>query len=628
MITLTDLSLRAGTRLLLEKASVTLFAGQKVGIIGRNGMGKTSLFRLFMGEMSADAGEISIPGHLRKSWMKQETEGSDKSALDHVLDGHAQFRQLEAELSKAESGSDDNALARVLGELDSIGSYSLSNQAEQLLSGLGFSVEEFAKSVGAFSGGWRIRLNLAQALMSPSDILLLDEPTNHLDLEATLWLQQWLQTYPGTLLLISHDREFLDSITSHILSLENQSLILSKGNYTAYEIQKAERLSQQQAAYEKQQERISEIDNFVRRFRAKATKARQAQSRLKELERMERIAPAHIDSPFTFKFRKPDKLPESLLALSGLSIGYEAPLASGIDLNLRKDSRIGLLGANGQGKSTLLKVLAEQLQPLGGKIDRHEYLNVGYLAQHHIDTLDLKATPMQMLTRLDSAIREQDAKNFLGSFDFRGGRIDETIEHFSGGEKARLALSLLVWQKPNLLLLDEPTNHLDLEMRYALTVALQSFEGAIMLVSHDRHLLGNAVDQFMLVKDGEVTVFEGDLADYEAMLKNPDTPVELSSSHSKNENVVDKKALRQQAAERRENRKSFTRRLKQVDKRLAIVQKRSAEIEALLSKDEMYDPANQSELQTLLLEKGELQKEMDALESEWLELSEILELQD
>lgn len=624
MLTLTDLSLRIGARLLLEHASVTLFAGQKTGIIGRNGTGKTSLFRLLMGELSPDAGDVEMPAGIRRAWMKQETEGSEHSALDHVLDGHEQFRRLQHALAAAEAANDDSVIARLHGEFDGIGAWGLTNQAEQLLSGLGFATTEFAKPVSAFSGGWRIRLNLAQALMCPSDLLLLDEPTNHLDLEATLWLQQWLQAYDGTLLLISHDREFLDNISTHILSVESRSLVLTRGNYSAYERQKAERLAQQQAAYEKQQQRIGEIENFVRRFRAKATKAKQAQSRLKELGRMELIAPAHIDSPFTFRFREPDKLPQGLLVAESLDIGYGSPLVSGIDLSLRPDSRIGLLGANGQGKSTLLKVLSGQLAPLAGRMHPHEYLRIGYMAQHHIDTLDLAASPLQLLQRLDPAIREQEGRDFLGGFDFGGERIAESALHFSGGEKARLALALLVWQKPNLLLLDEPTNHLDLEMRHALTVALQAYEGALVVVSHDRHLLNNVTDNFLLVREGSVAVFEGDLHDYEAMISAKDTS-SVPLTRQGQEARVDRKALRQQAALAREKRKPLTSRLKQVEKSLACISERNAQLETDMGDEALYAPERQQELQSLIQEKGRLASEQDSLEAEWLELSEQLE---
>lgn len=623
MIVLRNISLRIGAQHLLDDVNLTLHAGQKVGVIGRNGAGKSSLFRLLMAELSQDGGDLDYPATLRKAWMRQEVAGSERTALDYVLDGHEEFRRIERALAEAEEREAYERMAELHGQLEVIHGYTLRNQAEQLLSGLGFGADEFGNSVASFSGGWRIRLNLAQALMQPSDLLLLDEPTNHLDLEATLWLQQWLQQYQGTLLLISHDREFLDGVVGHILSFEELDLVLYRGNYSAYETQKAERLAQRQAAYEKQQQRIEEIENFVRRFRAKASKARQAQSRLKELDRMSRIAPAHIDSPFQFGFLAPEKLPERLLGIDELSIGYEAPLLSGMRLNIDADTRIGLLGANGQGKSTLLKVLAGQLAPLAGEMHASDYLKLGYMAQHHIDTLDLEASPLRLLSRLDSDISEQEARDFLGRFDFKNDRVTENIRHFSGGEKARLALALLIRQRPNLLLLDEPTNHLDLEMRQALTLALQEFDGALLLVSHDRYLMNNAVDDFMLVKDGKLSHFAGDLHEYERLIQQIDTPLQTSAATG--DTVQDKKLARQQAAAQRQKLKPLKQKLEKVERALEKRQQRCQALEALLADSALYEEAQKPRLHGLLQEKGALDAELAALEEEWLQLSEILE---
>lgn len=623
MISLQDISLRLGSQLLLDEADLTVYAGQKVGIIGRNGTGKTSLFKLLMGELSPDTGELDFPKDLRKSQMRQETLGSIRSAVDYVKDGDAKFRHVEKQIALAEETHDDHKLAQLHAELDLLDGWTIQNRAEQLLSGLGFPPEDFNRTVKEFSGGWRIRLNLAQALMTPSDLLLLDEPTNHLDLEATLWLQQWLLRYQGTLLLVSHDRSFLDVVVSHIVSFENKKLYLYRGNYSDYEKQKAERMAQQQAEYEKQQSRKKEIESFVRRFRAKASKARQAQSRLKELTRMVDIAPAHIDSPFHFKFLEPTKLPDSLLATDKIAIGYESPLIQNFSTNIRSNSRIGLLGSNGQGKSTLLKVLAGKLPLMGGDINRSDHLKIGYCAQHQVDELDISSTPMKLIQKLSSNVREQEVRNFLGGFDFRGDRVTETIEHFSGGEKSRLALALVVWQKPNLLLMDEPTNHLDLEMCHSLTVGLQEFSGALILVSHDRHLLSNTVDQFFLVKDGKLDIFEGDLNDYEKLL--------LESNKSDNaerkpkEGKLNKKEARQKSAEKRLQLKTLRSKASKLEKEINLNQNRLATIEEKLADSSLYEEDQKNELNIFLQERAQLVSATSILEEEWLSAIEKIE---
>ncbi len=623
MISLQDISLRLGSQLLLDEAGLTIYAGQKVGIIGRNGTGKTSLFKLLMDELSPDNGEMDFPKDLRKSQMRQETLGSTRAAVDYVMDGDAKFRAVEKEIALAEQAHDDYKLAQLHAELDLLDGWTIQNRAEQLLSGLGFPPEDFNRTVKEFSGGWRIRLNLAQALMTPSDLLLLDEPTNHLDLEATLWLQQWLLRYQGTLLLVSHDRSFLDMVVSHIVSFENKKLSLYRGNYSDYEKQKAERMAQQQAEYEKQQTRKKEIESFVRRFRAKASKARQAQSRIKELSRMVDIAPAHIDSPFHFKFLEPAKLPPSLLACDKIAIGYDEPLIQNFSTNIRSDSRIGLLGSNGQGKSTLLKVLAGKLPLLEGEINTSDHLKIGYCAQHQVDELDISATPMKLIQKLGSNIREQEVRNFLGGFDFRGDRVTETIEHFSGGEKSRLALALVVWQKPNLLLMDEPTNHLDLEMCHSLTVGLQEFSGALILVSHDRHLLSNTVDQFLLVKDGKLDIFEGDLNDYEKLL--------LESNKSDNasckpkEAKLSKKEARQKSAEQRLQLKALRTKANKLEKEINLNQNRLALIEEKLAEPSIYEDDQKTDLNKFLQERAELLSKTSVLEDEWLSAIEEME---
>ena len=623
MISLQDISLRLGSQLLLDEADLTVYAGQKVGIIGRNGTGKTSLFKLLMGELSPDTGELDFPKDLRKSQMRQETLGSTRSAVDYVKDGDAKFRHVEKQIALAEEAHDDHKLAQLHAELDLLDGWTIQNRAEQLLSGLGFPPEDFNRTVKEFSGGWRIRLNLAQALMTPSDLLLLDEPTNHLDLEATLWLQQWLLRYQGTLLLVSHDRSFLDVVVSHIVSFENKKLYLYRGNYSDYEKQKAERMAQQQAEYEKQQSRKKEIESFVRRFRAKASKARQAQSRLKELTRMVDIAPAHIDSPFHFKFLEPTKLPDSLLATDKIAIGYESPLIQNFSTNIRSDSRIGLLGSNGQGKSTLLKVLAGKLPLMGGDINRSDHLKIGYCAQHQVDELDISSTPMKLIQKLSSNVREQEIRNFLGGFDFRGDRVTETIEHFSGGEKSRLALALVVWQKPNLLLMDEPTNHLDLEMCHSLTVGLQEFSGALILVSHDRHLLSNTVDQFFLVKDGKLDIFEGDLNDYEKLLLESNKSDNAESKPK--EGKLNKKEARQKSAEKRLQLKTLRSMASKLEKEINLNQNRLATIEEKLADSSLYEEDQKNELNIFLQERAQLVSATSILEEEWLSAIEKIE---
>jgi ATP-binding cassette subfamily F protein 3 len=630
MITLQNITLYQGHTPLLENTSVAIYPGQKIGVIGRNGCGKSTLFRLLMGEIALDGGEILMPTTLARAQMKQETEASDRSAVDYVIDGHQRYRQIERELQDAESTDDHNAMAHLFADMEAIDGYSISNRAEKLLSGLGFAPAEFTRTVAEFSGGWRIRLNLAQALMQPSDLLLLDEPTNHLDLEATLWLRQWLLRYEGTVLLISHDRQFLDEVVGHIISFENKKLITYRGNYSSYEVQKADRLAQQQAAYEKQQERKSHIEDFVRRFRAKATKARQAQSRLKELQRMVDIEPAHIDSPFQFRFREAVKTPATLLTCENITVGYDRPLFGKFSITVAGDARIGLLGPNGQGKSTLLKTLVGQQALLAGKVHYSDHLALGYCAQHQTDVLDQNATPLLLMRRLDGKAAEQDLRNFLGSFAFRGEQVDTVIRNFSGGEKSRLALALVAWQRPNLLLMDEPTNHLDLEMVHALTRALQEYGGALILVSHDRHLLNNTVDQFLLIKDGRVDFYEGSLDDYEKLVMESSAvrtsgSAPPSATANATKSGVDRKESRQQAAQTREQMKPLRDKLKKLEQQLEREQKKLAELEQKLADPALYEESNKATLSKLLQEQGEVKRRVAATEEEWLQASEALE---
>lgn len=631
MISLNNISLMRGNQLLIADSSLTLSGGQRTGIIGRNGAGKTSLFKALEGDIPLEQGAIEVPNGLRTSTMSQETPGSQRSALEFVIDADTAYRTLERALQQAEVDDDHAAMARLHSELDNIEGYSIRNRAEQLLSGLGFSTDLFDKPVSRFSGGWRVRLNLAAALMCPSDLLMLDEPTNHLDLEATVWLEQWLQRYPGTLLIISHDRSFLDTVIEQVVSFEGNRLVAYTGNYSAFEKLKAERLALQQAMYEKQQRRRTEIENFVRRFRAKASKATQAQSRLKELDRMQDIAPAHIDSPFSFRFADLDQLPDFLMQVEQLSIGFAEPLVERINLSIRADTRIGLLGFNGSGKSTLLKVLSEQHPPLAGEITRARKLKVGYYAQHQVDELNQQSTPFELIQQLDPKASAQEIRNYLGGFDFKGERINEQISIFSGGEKARLALARVVRSQPNLLLMDEPTNHLDLDMVHALTVALQHYSGALIIVSHDRHLLSNTVDAFYSIRKGVFAEFKGDLKDYEKWLGKQE-----SASHKLEERTattragttshkLDKKHLRQEAAAKREREAPMRKREKQLERKIDDLNSELQSLETQLSDSTLYDDSNKKQLKDLLQRQGELKTQLADIEEAWMEVLEQLQ---
>ncbi len=630
MISLQQASLQRGTKVLLDQASLVIHPGQRVGLIGANGSGKSSLFKVLIGKLHVDSGDCHLPKHWRIAHMAQEVHSVERNALDYVLDGDTHLRDLEAAILEATASEDGEALAHHYDSMEAIDGYSARSRAQQLLNGLGFSNSDGERPLSDFSGGWRIRLNLAQALMCPSDLLLLDEPTNHLDLDTTLWLEQWLQRYPGTLLIISHDRDFLDSVVKRIVNVEQQKLFDYQGNYSSFERQKAERLAQQQSAFEKQQTRVAEIESFVRRFRAKATKAKQAQSRLKELERMETIAPAHIDSPFHFRFDCAEKMSNPLLNLSHMDIGYaDAPILRNVHQSIDPSTRIGLLGPNGAGKSSLIKTLAGSLNALKGERVSGEHLRIGYFAQHQLEALDLDASGALHLQRLSPKASEQQLRTFLGGFGFHGDRAFETIRHFSGGEKARLALAIIAWQKPNLLLLDEPTNHLDLEMRHALTVALQGFEGAVIVVSHDRHLLRNTVDEFLLVANGVVEEFKGNLEDYyQWMLDSRSADDNPSTREDAGERSIDKKQQRQNAAAKREKLKPLSNRLKKLDSSIAKHQQALQKIEDQLADTELYNEQseNKARLTKLLSEQGKLAQTLDQEEEEWLEVSEELEV--
>ncbi len=626
MIRLSNLTLQRGPQRLLEDAELTLHAGQKAGLIGANGAGKSSLFALLRGELTPDSGDCQLPGDWRIAHMRQEVDTLDRLAVDYVLDGDIRLRKVQDELAAAEAAHDNAALARLHIELDSADGYTADARARKLLAGLGFSNEQMDRRVGDFSGGWRMRLNLAQALMCPSDLLLLDEPTNHLDLDAILWLEDWLKGYPGTLLLISHDRDFLDAVVDHVAHVEQCKLTLYRGGYSAFERARAERLAQQQQAYEKQQAQRAHMEKYIARFKAQATKARQAQSRIKALERMEELTAAHVDSPFDFVFRESQKISSPLLDLSEARLGYgEKTVLEKVKLQLVPGARIGLLGPNGAGKSTLIKNLSGELQPLAGRLVRGENTAVGYFAQHQLDSLDSKASPLLHLQRLAPAEREQTLRDFLGGFDFRGARCDEPVVNFSGGEKARLALALIAWERPNLLLLDEPTNHLDLEMRLALTMALQEFSGAVVVVSHDRHLLKSTTDEFLLVADGKVEAFDGDLDDYARWLvdyRQRNAPV---SNTPVNPDKTDKKAQRQAAAALRQQLAPHKRQAEKLEAELGKLHAELAKVEASLGDSGVYEAARKDELRDLLARQAQLKTREAELEEAWMEALEVLE---
>jgi ATP-binding cassette subfamily F protein 3 len=523
VITLRNLTLRRGPKIVLQGATVTLNPGEKIGLVGRNGAGKSSLFALLAGRLAADAGDADVPARWRIGEVAQSMPETDEPATDFVLEGDLPLAAAQAQLIAAEADGDGHAIADAHLALEEAGAFDARARAQALLLGLGFRIAQVDAPVSSFSGGWRMRLQLARALMCPSDLLLLDEPTNHLDLDALVWLEAWLQRYAGTLIVISHDREFLDAVTQVTLHLDEAQLTRYGGNYSAFEEMRAERLSQQGAAFARQQDRIAHLQRFIDRFKAKATKAKQAQSRVKALARMERIAPVLTASDFAFEFREPANLPNPMLAMSDLSCGYgQTVIVRDVNRTVLAGQRIGILGANGQGKSTLVKTIARELAPLAGTLTEGKGLAIGYFAQQEMDLLQADDTPLQHMTRLAKVVspnaREQELRNFLGQFRFGGEMVHQAVGSLSGGEKARLVLATIVWQRPNLLLLDEPTNHLDLTTREALSMALNEFDGTVMLVSHDRALLREVCDEFWLVSAGGVEPFDGDLDDYQRWL--------------------------------------------------------------------------------------------------------------
>ena len=625
MIVLRALQLRRGVKVLFEDTSLTFNHGQKIGVTGANGSGKSSLFALLLGELHQDAGDLEIQPGLVVAHVAQETPATAQLAIEYVLDGDAELRHLERGLAAAEQAHNGTRIAELHEDLHRVGGYAARARAAQLMHGLGFDDAEIERPVAQFSGGWRVRLNLARALMCRSDLLLLDEPTNHLDLDAIVWLEQWLLGYPGTLLMISHDREFLDAVANAICHIEAQRIRLYAGNYSAFETQRAMQLSQQQATFVKQQREIAHLQSFVDRFKAQATKARQAQSRIKALARMEKIAAAHVDTPFEFAFRKPAVQSDPMLDLDGIDAGYgDVAVLRGIRMTLRPGTRLGLLGRNGAGKSTMMKLLAGVLAPLAGQRVEGKGLQIGYFAQHQLEQLRPDESALWHLMHLSPKTREQDLRDFIGGFNFHGDQATEPVGPMSGGEKSRLALALIVWQRPNLLLLDEPTNHLDLEMRHALTLGLQDYEGALVLVSHDRSLLRATADELWLVDDGRVVEFDGDLEDYAKRLRAKEQGQAVST-----ELVVSRKEQKRLEAEERNRRfaqrKPLEARIKSAEKEIETLGAERLRLEKMIAAPDMYGEARKDDLKRCLFEQAQVAKKLQGAEERWLALSAELD---
>ena len=660
MIRFLQVSLMRGIKPLLEQVDVTLNPGDKIGLIGANGAGKSSLFAMMRGELHPDQGEIDFPAKWRVAYVAQETPPLDRAALDYAIDGDITLRKLEAELARLESepATSENGIAigEIYSALADADAYTVQSRGEQLLLGLGFTLDQMQQPVASFSGGWRMRLNLAQALMCPSDLLLLDEPTNHLDLDAIIWLEDWLKRYAGTLLIISHDRDFLDEVVNVVVHIDERKLKRYSGNYSSFERQRAAQMILAAGALEKQQRKRAHLESFVNRFKAQASKARQAQSRMKALAKMEELAPLRAAAEFSFEFREPLSAPNPLLVMEDVDAGYKIEneatgaithktIVNGIKFSLQIGQRIGLLGQNGAGKSTLIKTIAGELMPLSGDATMGKGLNIGYFAQHQVEMLRHDESPLWHLAKIAPTVREQELRNFLGGFNFPGNMVTASIAPFSGGEKARLALALIVWQRPNLLLLDEPTNHLDLETREALTEALAQFEGTLVVVSHDRHLLRATTDEFIIVADGKLQPFDGDLDDYKDWLfktklgKGTDVLPAAGKANKTDFPVVSPVAAapapaapvrdkRKEAEERQKTaalRKPIENKLKRQEEQIAKRNAQKAETDAKLGEPSIYDAANKAKLKQLLADQTFFTKDLAQLEAEWLDLQDQLE---
>jgi ATP-binding cassette, subfamily F, member 3 len=608
VIRLSQVTLRRGAKALLEQVDLTIHAGERIGLIGANGSGKSSLFAMLRDELHADKGEVDLPAHWRIAHVAQETPALERSAVEYAIDGDDALRAIEEKLRGAETANHGALMAELHAELADADVYTARPRAESLLLGLGFKADELEKPVSTFSGGWRMRLNLAQALMCRSDLLLLDEPTNHLDLDAIIWLEEWLRRYPGTLIVISHDRDFLDGVVKSIVHIDQRKLRRYTGDYSSFEVQRAQAVVLATAQVEKQARERAHLQSFIDRFRAKATKARQAQSRMKMLAKMEDLAPLHVAAPFSFEFRDPERSPDPLLVLEDVAAGYpDKQVLVGVKLSLRVNERIGLLGVNGAGKSTLVKTIAGVLPVLGGSATFNKGLEIGYFAQHQVEMLRDDESPLWHLRRIAPQAREQDLRNYLGGFNFPGDMATDPVANFSGGEKARLALALIVWQRPNLLLLDEPTNHLDLETREALTVALAQFEGTLVLVSHDRHLLRATTDKLLIVANGALAEFDGDLDDYREWLLKRDV-VPKAAKPPKQPPAAPKS--------RTVNKKPIEARIKRLEEIMNRLNSQKASIEARLADPAVY--ADQEALKGLLQDQAYVAREIEQAETEWL----------
>ncbi len=649
MIRFSRLSLMRGTKVIFDQADAVLNPGEKVGLVGPNGAGKSTLFALLQGELHPDGGDIDFPATWRISHVAQETPALERSALDYAIDGDVQLRKLQAELAQheadAQSAEAGIRIAELHTALADAGAYTVQSRAEQLLLGLGFSMDDMQRNVAEFSGGWRMRLNLAQALMRPSDLLLLDEPTNHLDLDAILWLEDWLKRYSGTLIIISHDRDFLDGAVNVILHIDGNKLKRYGGNYSSFERQRAEQITLMQAMIEKQAKRRAHLEAYINRFRYKATKARQAQSRLKMLEKMEELAPLRAAAEFSFDFLEPESSPNPLMVMEDVTAGYTDtdamgdvtgthPILKTKRFALQTGERIGILGVNGAGKSTLIRTIAGELKPLEGVFTTGKGLKIGYFAQHQVETLRNEESPLWHLSKLAPDTREQELRNFLGSFNFHGDMATSPVAPFSGGEKARLALALIVWERPNLLLLDEPTNHLDLAMREALTEALAQYDGTLLLVSHDRHLLRATTDRFYIVADGLLKEFDGDLDDYrnwlfETRLKKPEAETTSSTGTVQERPSIDRKEQKRLEAQERQRlstlKKPLEKRIAQLEKEMEQLNKTLSSIDGQMGDPALYDPANKDRLKSMLAQQTECKKRLSVIEEEWMEKQEELE---
>ncbi|MEM7253067.1 MAG: ATP-binding cassette domain-containing protein [Pseudomonadota bacterium] len=625
MITFSNVALRRGAQLLFDRASFTVHAGERIGLVGRNGSGKSSLFAAIEAQLPADVGDIGLPDQATITSIAQHLPTHSRTALDYTIDGDERLRAAERELQDAEAqGANGERLATLHARVDDAGGYTAQARASRILAGLGFSTQDLERNIQAFSGGWRMRLSLAHALMSPSDVLLLDEPTNHLDFEAIVWLERWLSRYPGTLLLISHDREFLDATVSRVINIRGQKIEEYRGNYSDFERALAERISQESALRARQDAERARIQRFVDRFRAKATKARQAQSRVKMLERMETVAVTHIDAPFRFSFPAPGRMPNPLLTVEKAAVGYDdADVLSGIDAALTPGARIGVVGVNGAGKSTLIKLIKGDLAPRRGRRVVHPGLRIGYFAQHQLDQLDVEASPRVMLSRLAPDAPEQRLRDYLGGFGFGAARYETPCGTFSGGEKSRLILACLIWSEPNLLLLDEPTNHLDMDMRAALTLALQEFEGALMLIAHDRHLIRSTTDEIWLIANGQVNSYEGDVSDYQAL--HADHPGQETAADRSGANATANRARKRvdkrTAAEYRKQKQPLQTQAREIERTLERHQADIHRIDERIANNEVPS----ADMPTVLKERANLAQIIESTESRWLETQEAIE---